>query len=74
MYAPDAAKTNALLAKHGVGYEIRPPRLVLREKEAPLVPVAERPTSLAEQAVKVLQGSLRRSEKLLAQGRGREAV
>jgi hypothetical protein len=74
LYAPDAAKTNALLAKYDVGYEIRPPRLVLRETEAPLVSVAERPPTLAEQAVEVFQTSLRRSETLLAEGRGREAV
>jgi len=73
-YAPDAAKINALLAKHCVGYEIRPPRLIIRENEAPLVAVAEPPQTLAEQAVEVFQGSLRRSEELLAEGRGREAV
>ena len=74
LYAPDAAKINALLVEHDVGYEIRPPRLVLREKEAPLVSVAEPPSTLAEQAVEVFQASLRRSEALLAEGQGREAV
>lgn len=74
LYAPEAAKINALLAEHDVGYEIRPPRLVLRETEAPLVSVAARPPTLAEQAVEVFQTSLRRSETLLAEGRGREAV
>jgi hypothetical protein len=74
LYAPDATKINALLGEYEVGYEIRPPRLVLRETEAPLVPVAERPSTLAEKAVEVLQTSLRRSEALLGEGRGREAV
>jgi hypothetical protein len=74
VYAPDAAKINVLLGEHDVGYEIRPPRLVLRETEAPLVSVAEHPPTLAEQAVDVYQASLRRSETLLAEGHGREAV
>lgn len=75
LYAPDVATINALLAKHEVGYEIRPPRLVLRDKEAPLVAVAERPSPLlAEKAVEMFQSSLRRSAELLTEGRGREAV
>jgi hypothetical protein len=72
--APDVAKVNSLLREYDVGYEIRLPRLVLRETEAPLVSVVDRPPTLAEKAVEVFQISLRRSESLLAEGRGREAV
>ena len=74
LYAPDATRINALLVKHNMGYEIREPRLVSRETLAPLVAVEERPVTLAEEAVDVLQNSLRRSEQLLAESRGREAV
>ena len=73
-FAPDARMLNAVLAKHRVGYEIRAPRLVLRENEAPLVEVPDRPQTLAETAVEVFQASLRRSEELLSESRGREAV
>lgn len=72
--APDVAKVNSLLREYDVGYEIRLPRLVLRETEAPLVSVGKRPLAMAEQAVEVFQVSLRRSEDLLVEGRGREAV
>jgi hypothetical protein len=74
IYAPDVVMINALLVKHNMGYEINEPRLVPREASAPLVPVEPRPITVAEQAADVLQTSLRRSEQLLAEGRGREAV
>ena len=73
-YAPDAAWVNRLLSKHGVGYEVRPPRLILREGEVPLVDVPGPPATFADQGVEMFQASLRRSEELLAEGRGREAV
>lgn len=74
LYAPDAPWLNGLLSKHGIGYEVRPPRLVLREAEAPLVDVLEPPITFADQGVEMFQASLRRSEELLGEGRGREAV
>ncbi len=73
-FAPDAAMINKVLIKHGIGYEIRPPNLVLREDKAPLVHVPERPPTLAERALEVFQSSLKRSEQLLSEGREREAV
>jgi hypothetical protein len=39
-----------------------------------MVPVPERPPTLAEHARDILQASLRRAEDLLSEGRGREAV
>lgn len=72
---PDTKMINEVCVKHGIGYEIRPPCLVLREKnEPPLVTVPERPPTLAERAVEIFQTSLRRSEELLAEDKGREAV
>lgn len=73
-YIPDAAMINNVLQKHGVGFAIEPPNLVLRENEAPLVAVPESPPTLAEKAIEVFQVSLRRSEQLLSEGHGREAV
>ena len=73
-FAPDKAMINALLSQNGVGYEIRPPRLELREVAIPTIQVDEPAPTLAEQAVETLQSSLNRSGELLAQGHGREAV
>lgn len=74
LFAPDVGMINALLSKHRIGYEVQPPRLILRENAAPLVEVTERPAMLAEKALEMLQSSLARSEELLSQGHGREAA
>ena len=73
---PDTNVMNEVLGKHGVPFRIEPPDLtpVGVENAAVVIPVPERPPTLAEQAVVVLQRSLARSEELLAQGRDREAV
>ena len=73
-FVPDAEFINTVLQKHDIGFEIRPPDLVLRDEVAPLISVPERPPTLKERAVDVLQASLNRSEQLLAEGRPREAV
>jgi hypothetical protein len=75
-WAPDVEMINGLLAKHGIGYEIRPPRLEPREDvvAAPLVEVGEAPPTLTDRAGEILQTSLNRSEELLLQRRSREAV
>lgn len=73
-WAPDVDMINEILAKHGIGYVITPPRLEPRENAVPIVPVATPPPTVAERAVDILQESLTRSEELLSQGRGREAV
>jgi hypothetical protein len=73
-FCPDTAMINAVCARHGIGYEIKPPNLLLRETEALLVAIPERPPTLAEQALEVIHKSLKRSEELLAEGRAREAV
>jgi hypothetical protein len=73
-FIPDTTIINQVLVRHNIGYEIRPPDLLLRENEMPPVSVPERPLSLAERAVGVFQASLQRSEQLLSEGRPREAV
>jgi len=74
IFAPDADIINIMLSKHDVGFEIRPPHLILREAEAPLVVVTKAPPILAESAIEVIEESLRRSEKLLSDGQCRESV
>lgn len=73
-FIPDHSYVNEILARHNIGYEIRPPELVTREIGGPLVTVAEAPPNLAEQAKETIDRSLKRSEELLAQGHAREAV
>lgn len=73
-WAPDVDMINEILARHVVGYMIKPPRLEPREDAATVIPVAAPPPTLAERAVAILHESLARSEQLLSQGRGREAV
>jgi hypothetical protein len=73
-YAPDAERINALCIRYEIGYEIRPPVLLLRESAPPMVRVADPPPTLAEEAIGLMSSSLQRSEQLLADGRWREAV
>jgi hypothetical protein len=73
-FAPDANMINVVCRKHDVGYELRPPALLLRDSTATVIPVPQRPPTLAEEAREVLTASLRRAEELLDSGRGREAV
>jgi hypothetical protein len=73
-WVPDAPFINVILAKHNVGYEVRPPDLVARESMVPPIAVPTATVPLAEQAKNVLEKSLKRSEDLLAEGRPREAV
>ena len=73
---PGTDVINDVLADHGVPFRIEPPDLIPtgRDDAAVVIPVPERPPTLAEQAVVVLRRSLARSEELLEQGRAREAV
>jgi hypothetical protein len=73
-FAPDAAMINELCSRFGIGYEVRPPELILRETATPIVPVPERPPTLSERAITIMEESLRRSEQLLADAHSREAV
>ena len=72
---PDTGVMNEVLGRHGATFRIEPPDLTpVGANNAAVIPVPERPPTLAEQAVVVLQRSLARSEELLAQGHDREAV
>lgn len=73
-YVPDAVVINSLLAKHNVGYEIRPPHLVPRELGGAPIPVVVETPTIAETAKVTIEKSLLRSEQLLGEGRAREAV
>jgi len=72
---PDAAMINEICERHGIGYVLNPPKLLLRESlQATSIPVTENVPALAEQALEILQQSLQRSERLLSEGHYREAV
>ncbi|HBA71181.1 MAG TPA: hypothetical protein DER40_10185 [Geobacter sp.] len=73
-FAPDAALINTVLAKHKIGYEIRPPDLVARELGSTPIPVTIATPTIAEMAKEMIERSLSRSEELLSEGRPREAV
>ena len=69
---PDVATLNRVLKKHEAGFEVHPPRLVCSNAET--VPVPDRTPSVSEQANTLIQDSLKESERLLAEGRNRQAV
>jgi hypothetical protein len=73
-FVPDASFINAILAKHNIGYEIRPPELIPRELGGAPITVSTPTPNLAERANEILEKSLKRSEDLLVEGRPREAV
>lgn len=70
---PDLARINRVLVEHNTGYQIDPPNLISVNAHEP-IPVQERAVSLDEQAQDLIQQSLRQSERLLAEGLGRQAV
>jgi hypothetical protein len=71
--APGLDYINRLLTEHGVGYQIQPPNLVATTG-FPEVTVAPAPASLDDQAQALIRDSLNQSERLLQEGRGRQAV
>lgn len=70
---PDVSVINRILAKHSVGYELRPPHLLSLDPQH-TIPVQEQPPSLDEQAQETIRQSLRQAELLLDEGRPRQAV
>jgi hypothetical protein len=70
---PDVARVNRVLAEHETGYEIRPPDLLFTRQLMPVV-MPERQPSLDEQAQALIGRSLGESERLLLEGRNRQAV
>jgi hypothetical protein len=71
---PDVSLMNRVLAKHKSGYEIRPPDLLSQNTDAAPVAAPEKPASLDAQAWELIQSSLSDAEKLLSEGRNRQAV
>jgi hypothetical protein len=71
---PDVAFINGVLLAHNIGYEIRPPNLLARERGAPVIAVPLPQPTLADKARDVVEKSLQRSEQLLIEGHAREAV
>lgn len=69
--APDVATINRLLEKYRIGYVIDPPRLRLRDA-VDVVPV--HPTNLLQQANEKLRSAVERSDQLLQENKGEEAV
>jgi hypothetical protein len=70
---PDLARINRVLGENATGYEIRPPDLMFSGTMTPVaVPVQQ--ASLDEQAQELIQKSLQESERLLQEGRHRQAV
>lgn len=74
LYAPDASFLNKVLARHNVGYEVHPPNLVLRGHGIQPIAVEVVTPSLAVATKELIEESLKRSEQLLTEGQGREAV
>lgn len=70
---PTIGRINRILAEHNSGYEIRPPELIAVGSHQP-IPMPERYESLDEKAQEIINGSLKASEKLLAEGHPRQAV
>ncbi len=64
---------NKILLKHGTFYQIVPPDLVRSSSEIP-TPTPEIPASLDQKAQDIIQTSFSDSQKLLAEGRYRQAV
>ena len=73
MVVPDAARINRVLGENGAGYEIRLPDLVATAHHE-AIPVPERPLALEAEAQRLIEESLRTSDRALAEGRGRQAV
>jgi hypothetical protein len=70
---PSVARMNRVLAKNQAGYEIRPPRLVAQNPQTPVAVPTHAP-SLDEQARELVQQSLNDSERLLSEGKYRQAI
>ena len=71
---PDVNVINRILSQHKASYEIRPPHLLRHDADARPITVPAKSASLDEQAHELIQTSLREAEKLLSEGRYRQAV
>lgn len=71
---PSAALINDICARNNIGWELRPPMLILRDTDTTHVEVPTQAPNLGEQARRTLHSSLTRSDQLLTENRPREAV
>jgi len=70
---PAIALINAVLAEHMAGYELQPPNLIATTNYTPIA-VPEKTPSLAAQARPMIDEALEISDRLLNEGKGRQAV
>jgi hypothetical protein len=70
---PNLNRVNRILLENDARYEISPPDLLVRNPQVQIT-LPERSRSLDEQAVELIQHSLKESESLLSEGRWRQAV
>ncbi len=70
---PDSGVINQILLHHGSPFELRPPELILRNHAAGVV-LAPPVPSMSEQARTRIEGSFHEADRLLTEGRPRQAV
>lgn len=70
---PDADVVNQILYEHEVPYEVRPPALLARHPQTPIVVQAPE-KSLGERAFALIHASLDQADRLLLEQRPRQAV
>lgn len=70
---PDADVVNQILFEHEVPYEVRPPALLARQPQTPIVVQAPE-KSLGERAHALIHASLDQADRLLLEQRPRQAV
>lgn len=71
---PDVSYLNKVLFKHNAKYEINPPNLISIDSDHKLSLPAELPVSLDQKAKEIIQTSFSESQKLLSEGRFKQAV
>lgn len=70
---PDVSLINHVLSNRNTGFQIQPPDL-LSQNAQEAIEVPQTPLSLDQQAQDIVQESLKQSERLLTEGRDRQAV
>jgi hypothetical protein len=70
---PDVLFINKILAKHNCNYKIDPPNLVVQNPQI-TAPLPLIPPSLDQKAQEVIQTSMKEGQKLMSEGRYRQAV
>lgn len=71
---PNVSLLNGTLAEHNAGYQIQPPNLVATNPQARPIPVPDVTPSLDAQARILIEEALQESDRLLGEGKNRQAV